>query len=314
VITLGSVGYSPTGALAGLNVTVSSAAGAGGSLDSSGTLTTMIAESMTQFGTATVSSSLSGVIDVAAERKVFTPTGTDSMSFTVTGPSTTDWLNLATLNSDNGTVFTLTGESGKMTGLLSTNYSTSGTSTLAFTEDTPALTASYSDLIESDSLTFTPPGDVVLFAQTFTASVVFNYTSVAGTAGTTTAASGLAAGSWTLNGATVVVPYIPYSSNASQILYITNTGTTTGDVLVTAKDTSGNSYDLGVVGSLPGGNLLKLATLIKRGLEATGFTSGKLTITIVAQVPKADIIVYASYNIGGSDRGFINTSQYLSND
>jgi hypothetical protein len=313
-VVLGSVNYLVANAIAGINVTVSSETSSGGVIDNSGTLTAAIAEAKSQFGTADISSSLDAVIDVAAERKAFTPTGTDAFSFTITNPNTSGWLNLATLSSTDGIVFTLTGQNGKMTGLKSTDFATSNDATLAFTEDTPALTINYGTEFESGQVTFTPPGDIVLSAQSFTGSVTYNYTSAGGTVGSSIAVSNLAAGAWSLNGTTVVIPYMPYSDNASQILYITNTGTTTGDILVTAQGTSGNSYDLGVIAVLPAGNLVKLATLIRTGLASHGFTSGKLTLTVTAQVPKTDVIVFASYNVGGSDRGFVNTSQYINND
>jgi hypothetical protein len=83
---------------------------------------------------------------------------------------------------------------------------------------------------------------------------------------------------------------------------------------VTAFESNGTKYDLGVVASSVGGQITKLATAIKKALATQDLTSGKTAITITVDVPKADVIIYASYNVGGANRGFINTDQYLSNN
>ena len=118
------------------------------------------------------------------------------------------------------------------------------------------------------------------------------------------------AGAWTLNGATVNIPYMPYSANASQILYITNAGDQAGDILATAFDDKGNSYDLGKIGVSNGKTVTKIAKQVGDALVAKGFTGGKVSITITVNAPADDITVYASYNVGGADRGFVNTDQY----
>lgn len=316
VLTFGTVGYSASAILAAnFGVTVSSMdTSAGTVMDNDGTQTTSIAVTQSQFGTATVSTSFDAVIDLSADSKTFTPAGSDSMMVTVTSPATTDWLNLATYNSSNGTVLTISGEEGKMTGVLATDFASSSNGTLEFTDSTGVLTASYSGLVESDTFTFTPSGSVALSAQKFTASLTFNYTSAGGTAGIKTSTADLAVGEWTLNGASVVIPYMPYGDSVSQIIYLTNTGGITGNISVTARDQSSNFYDLGVVGSSAANGVIKLTTLIKVGLSGKGFTSGKLAITISAEVPQSQVIVYASYSVGGADRGFINTDQYIDND
>jgi hypothetical protein len=69
-------------------------------------------------------------------------------------------------------------------------------------------------------------------------------------------------------------------------------------------------YDLGKVTTANPHTVTKLATVIKTALELKGFTAGKLSITVTVNAPADDITVYASYNIGGADRGFVNTDQY----
>jgi hypothetical protein len=158
-------------------MTVSSATSNSGSIDNEETAT--LASKMSQFGSATLSSSFDNIIDVATVRKTFTSGTTDTMSWSVANPTTTDWLNLATINS--------------------------------------------------------------------------NYTSAGSAAGAKTITSDLASGAWALNGASVVIPYIPYNDNASQIVYLTNKGTQTGDITITAFESNGTKYDLGVVAPSVGG-------------------------------------------------------------
>jgi hypothetical protein len=310
---LGSVSYTYDSlSSSDLNMTTFSNTSNGGALDTnaSGTLAT----TKSQFGTAAMNTMFDNVIDVSTARKTFVGTTTDTMSWTITNPVTTGWLNLATINASSGTVVTVKGGAGKLSGLASSNFTVAGGGTATYSAESDQAVLAYSGSVNSDTLTFTAPTDsdsAVLNTQSFTTSVMYNYTTVAGAAGSMTVGNNLSAGSWSLNGAVITIPYMPYSSNASQIIYLTNTGTQTGNILVTAFDLDGNSYDLGVVASSKGGQLTKLATVIKSSLEAKGFSAGKLTITVTVEVPKANIIVYASYNVGGSDRGFVNTDQYL---
>ena len=54
----------------------------------------------------------------------------------------------------------------------------------------------------------------------------------------------------------------------------------------------------------------KITKLVNDGLLAAGFNGTKASITVTVNAPDSDITVYAGYNVGGSDRGFVNTSQY----
>jgi hypothetical protein len=316
VIELGAVTYSVSSLSTGsMGMSVSAETSTGTAIDSAATAT--LATTSTEFGTVTIGTKFDNVIDVSASRKAFTPVSSDSMNWVITHPDTTGWLNLVTLDSSQGTVVTLHGESGRMAGLKGTNFAVSNGATLVFTESTDTLVMTYDGTtVSTDTVTFTAPTDtdaVTLYTQSFTADVVLNYTTAGGTTGAATLTSGLAAGAWTLNAATVVIPYMPYSSSASQIIYITNTGTQSGDISVKAVESSTKSYDLGVIATTKPGDLTKLSQSILTALTTKGFSSGKLTLILTVDVPLADIIVYTSYNIGGADRGFINTDQYIKN-
>jgi len=116
----------------------------------------------------------------------------------------------------------------------------------------------------------------------------------------------LAAGNWSLNGANINVPYMPYGETISQIIYVTNAGSA-GDVSVVVTAEDGTVYDLGVLTSAITGTT-KLAGLIEAALPAD--FSGKASMDITVNSSDANTTVYAAYNVGGSDRGTINTSQY----
>ena len=307
LITLGTVGYSASAVAGTVTVTVSAQTSAGDVLDSAGTLTATLAEAKTQFGTAAVSPLFDAEINVSSMRTAFTGVTSDDAGITITNPTTTGWLNLATVNT---TAVNLFGEAGKMDGLLATNFGTAGTN--VFTEASAQLAVTYAGQMTNDTITFTPPtgtAAVILESQTFNADVVYNYSSAAATAGTATLATGAAAGEWTLNGASVNIPYMPYSANASQILYVTNDGTQDGDIIVTAFDDAGTAYDAFIVGTATAGSITKITGDVKAGLEAQGFTGGKVSITVTVNAPDADITVYASYNVSGN-RAFVNTDQY----
>ena len=312
ILTLGAVKYTAAAIkAASVTVAVDSQTTAGDVLDSGGTRTATVAESKTQFGTATINDKFDAVIDVAQMRRAFVSGSTDAMTYTLTNPTTTGWLNLATVNSSNGTLVTLQGEAGKMTGVKVGNWSSSGART--FTESEAKLVVSYGGISTNDTITFTPPTGndaIVLETQDFSTKFEYNYTSAGSQAGSKLVVGALDSGSWTLNGATVNIPYMPYGVSASQIMYVSNAGSQDGDISVTVFDDKGAYYDLGVIGTAGKQRVTKLATLISAKLAEAGFAGTKASITVTVNAPAADITVFSSYNVGGSDRGFVNTDQY----
>lgn len=302
-----------TGDSSSISVTVTSETSVGDVLDNAGTRTAVIAEAKSQFGTAKIGPKFDATIDVASMRKAFVGVTSDSMGWSVSNPDTTGWLNMASVNASKGTVVTLLGEAGKMTGLKAANWSTVG-GTRNFTETDSKLVVDYNGMVTNDVITFTPTtGDkaVVLETQSFSSKIEYNYTSAYSQAGIQVVGAGLPAGEWTLNGATVNIPYMPYGPSASQIIYVTNAGGQTGDISVTAFDDKGVPYDLGVLDIKAGATrVTKIGPEINRKLQEKGFNGTKASITITVNAPEADITVYASYNIGSADRGYINTDQY----
>jgi hypothetical protein len=310
-LVLGSVGYKASALSSPVTVTVSSQTTAGDVLDASGTRTATIAEAKSQFGTVKVGTKFDNTIDVGQMRKAFVGTSSDAMRWDITNPNTAGWLNMATVNASNGTVVTLNGEPGKMTGLVAGNWTSAGTRT--FTAAESKLVMSHGGMVTNDTITFTPTTGtkaVVLETQKFSSKFDYNYTSAGAQAGSKTIGANVDSGEWKLNGATVNIPYMPYGPSASQIMYISNAGDQAGDISVTVFDDKGNYHDLGVVGKAGAKRITKVAPLINSKLQEKGFNGTKASITITVNAPAADITVYASYNIGSADRGFVNTDQY----
>jgi hypothetical protein len=115
---------------------------------------------------------------------------------------------------------------------------------------------------------------------------------------------------------TYLIPYMPYASSASQVMYVSRvpqswvgggavTPSPSSDITVTAVDDNGVAWDLGVIASLDmTPRVLKLSTSISSKLSDLGFNGSKLAIKISVPNPES-AIVYASYTVGGTDRGFV---------
>lgn len=114
------------------------------------------------------------------------------------------------------------------------------------------------------------------------------------------------------NCSSYIIPYMPYSTNTSQIIYVSNSpaswfgGTTVpdSDINLEVIDETGTSTDLGTVGVAPVGQVTKLARIIGEAINNQGLTGTKFSIRITLSHPEYAFI-YASYNVGGSDRGFV---------
>jgi len=169
----------------------------------------------------------------------------------------------------------------------------------------------------SSSLTITASGQTGLTAlptTTFTASSSVSYFSPSGQTGAngTVASSallptGTAAGAWTINGAQIFVPYMPYGSTIDQVIYVANKSGVTGDISVQyiGVDTTA-VVNLGKIGSVNGRSTLNISPLIKAALPAAAQASGRLAFIITINAPANDVDILASYRIG-DDRAFVQT-------
>lgn len=247
---------------------------------------------------------LDATVDVEAERKEFTSGLTDNFSIEV--DSGADLLavdagvvslavtgsNLDFLNDGDGD---LDDASYELDGLTEDEADLEGNT----------LTVTSSDAYASSfGITFTADGEddddaQALEAQSFSAEVELTY-SYMGTADTTDPTT-LDVGEWSLSGATVNLPYMPYGGSISQIIYLSNDGTVEGDIELTAFDDEGNTYGpvMLSVTAAPGA-VTSLAPAVSEALNDEGFDfDGKLDITLVVNSPSADVEVFGAYNVAG---------------
>ena len=111
------------------------------------------------------------------------------------------------------------------------------------------------------------------------------------------------------NCSSYIIPYMPYTATSSQVIYVTNapaswfggTAVPASDINVEAIDDSGNSYDLGTIGTAPVGRITKLGSQISIELSQTSFTVGKLSFRITFTHPEY-AFVYAAYSAGSAYR------------
>ena len=143
----------------------------------------------------------------------------------------------------------------------------------------------------------------ILPSTSFTVAVTVNYTA----GQETTEGSRLfskGAGSWTLNGFQAFLPYMPYGPGISQVIYLVNRGSQSGALIVDWVDQNGNSESLGTVATLGPDTTLSIGPTINAALPMAQRTSGRLGLTITANVPAADVQINAQYNVGGN-RAFV---------
>jgi hypothetical protein len=131
---------------------------------------------------------------------------------------------------------------------------------------------------------------------------------------TTATASAAASGTYTNNGSTVTVYAMPTSSAVSNFIWLTNNGSSDGEVSLTVYD-AGTTVDLGAVGTSAAGTNFDVTAALAAALEAQGVTlsGGRVHMDIVTKVPAADVAVSAAYRVG-DDRVNLLTSLETDHD
>lgn len=138
----------------------------------------------------------------------------------------------------------------------------------------------------------------VLTAQSFSLTGTVDYS-----VGAATSSASLTAGigSWTLNGSSVNVPYMPYGTGIDQVINLSNNGTQTGEITIEGF-ARGSDTGFGpiVVGTALPGRQVALAGAIADALADEGITNERVSMTIVTNVPAGDVTVYSAYNVNGT--------------
>ena len=176
------------------------------------------------------------------------------------------------------------------------------------TAGTIAATCSGTDMI---TLTLDPSKNLdsaemlaILPSTSFTVEVTVNYTGRRSSDSTGSRLFSKGAGIWTLNGFQALLPYMPYGEHIRQIIYMVNRGSQSGAVIVDWVDQNGDSGSLGPVATIGPKTTLSLGVIIEAALPMAQRTSGRLGLTITANVPAADVQINAQYNASGN-RGFV---------
>lgn len=171
------------------------------------------------------------------------------------------------------------------------------TASASASQITVTLPATGTSIVLSNSL------GLVIPTQTVTASL-----SQAITSNTVVTGSATASGAYVLNGSSVTVYAVPTSAAASNFIWLSNTGSSDGEVSITVHD-AGTSTDLGVVGTSSAGTNFDVTAALNAALAAQGVTlsGGRIHLDIVTKVPAADVAVSAAYRVG-DDRVNLLTS------
>ncbi|PTB85126.1 hypothetical protein C9988_02425 [Pseudidiomarina aestuarii] len=335
VLDFGTLDFDSTKASGGINVAFSAVTNTGLNLDTGGGA----ARNEDLFAIddqfqVEVSTDLDGVIDVEDERQTFVGAVTaDQLVFEASETAVFD------LAADvDGIDYSIAGNfswvqdtDANTAGIQATAGTFTVTPTGAAVCTAPVVTAtalSFScdvlDEITVDIDTGPQGSDAVLPAGTFGVDANVQYSFVGGT-DSDKDLDRVAAGAWTLNGSETFIPYMPYSrdnmSHISQIIYVTNSGSQSGEISVdvTAADgtvTNLSNADLGGIVAAPGVTKLTgeiQSAMIAKGLLTGGSSTKQFALNIVVNDANDVISVYSAYNVNGSDRGWVQNDSVVIN-
>ncbi|WP_448546879.1 hypothetical protein [Thalassotalea fusca] len=311
-------------------------------IDSGTKSTAEIFDVASQFS-ASVTTGMDAVIDVNDQRLSFTGVLNNDTSDNVTTDDVVlTSVNTTTRASDSTAydyVATATAYTYTIYGdfsILDTDADTAGvqTSNVTVAPGTASLTSVAADKIVvsntavgATTVTVDVEGDTsgeafdALATQSFTADASVAYTDhgtnvdpatvTAAVAGTKQLASGANAGAWTLNGANVTVPYMPFGPDTKVILRATNTGSQTGAMtvryLLEGSTDGWQTLDVAVADIAPG--VTNIRDVVMNAIMAdAGVEKGKVAIDLTVNAPSTDITVYAAFRVvSENDRGFVGT-------
>jgi hypothetical protein len=117
------------------------------------------------------------------------------------------------------------------------------------------------------------------------------------------------AGSWTINGTTVNIPYLPINANIDLIVNIANRSTQTGAVTFTAWNASGTSCT-GSLGNVTANANMSVGAALKTALQGctgTGWAGAtRATVQLVIPTPRATTAVNSSFSASdGKSRSIV---------
>ena len=251
--------------------------------------------------------SFDAMIDVANKRETFTGKATSDI-LKIEGNKAANAVNVNSVAITSAT-FELTPStmagiisavnSGSVKGALSTDKS-KYTWTYTGTDGIPSA-ETYTLGVETDAAK-----KAALAARTFNGKATYNF-NADGKSQSVVLLNG-SVGAWKLNGSSVTVPYMPYADTISQVIYLNNTGTVSGEVSVDYITDKGVKGNFTLPEMAKAGEVTAIAGSIKKGLEDDGFKTGKAKLDIVVNTPAGSISAFTGYNVGGNSRVVVANS------
>jgi len=153
-----------------------------------------------------------------------------------------------------------------------------------------------------------PETDPVIPVTSFTYDATVTHT----TDKTIAYATGLTAGSWTLNGSSVFVPYMVYGTlndvSYGQVINVANNSSKVGDIKVDAWNEDGTVLLSNVkVGEAKANTVTSIAGAVRSALNGAGLVNGKVSMKITTNVPGKAVTVYSAYVDGVTrERAIVN--------
>jgi hypothetical protein len=118
-----------------------------------------------------------------------------------------------------------------------------------------------------------------------------------------------AAGEWVLNGANAVVSAYPVGAGITQFLWVTNTGSQSAGISVTAKGDGGTLASCSV-GTVAANDMEYIAPAVKTCLDNANFGTDRIQLTVTVNAASSTIDVYAGYKVDAdADRLTLNVTQ-----
>ncbi len=139
----------------------------------------------------------------------------------------------------------------------------------------------------------------------YTLSAVQKFTPASGSATSVAAATNLTAGSWTNNGTTLALDYMPFGTETSQIIYVTNLTAEVGKIYVTATLEDGSKLLTGVyLADTIANGITPLAAKLEAALAGKAVAGKKVALSF--DIESSEATIYGAYKVG-ADRALVVT-------
>ena len=247
-----------------------------------------------------IAAAFNGVVDVNTSRKKFTDAGTaDTLvientlasapggTVTTKGVTYTVYGDFSFLDVDGDG--TLEAKEGTVT-------SAAGTVAVAKDFTSAVVTQATGFVSGTVGVTVTGAAGSVIPDQSYMAKTQVSYANPAGGAtdlvATTLAQS--AAGSWTLNGATAHIPFLPFGPNFAQSVTVSNTSKQSGGVDLVIYAGS-DTVEVDGITSVVAEGVTDISAAIRSAVSAAGLSSASLSFDVIINAPTSAITVEAIY-------------------